>query len=313
MILKINRRFIGAEEGMTLLEVIDAVDMQIYGKKTIPRLCYHDGLNPYSACRLCAVEVEKNGKTKTETSCDYEITPGISVKTGTKKIIESRKTTLELLLGKAPDSEVIKHLAYKLGVKRNERYTQKGDNFLKDCIDCGLCVRVCEEIVGKSAISMVGRGAERRIATFYNGKSDDCIGCALCAYVCPTGAIKIEEKNEKRIIWGKEFDLIKMNGHMMTTEQEKRIGNFECKKDASFKILIKEDLCKNCELCVVECPQFLFSVGESFNEKGYKSAKWNLPSSGFSCAGCGMCYDMCPESAIDIYTTKKKVIILKDE
>ena len=47
--------------------------------------------------------------------------------------------------------------------------------------------------------------------------SDECIGCGSCAQVCPTGAIRVEDRGNKRKIymWDKvisKFDLEKCEG-----------------------------------------------------------------------------------------------------
>ena len=296
-----------------MLEVIDEVDMQLYGKRTVPRLCYHEGLSFNGNCRLCLVEVEKDDKTKIRTSCNYKISEGIIVSTYNPKIADRRKKSIESLLVKAPNSEVIKDMAFRMGLEKVYQGEQKGNSYLENCVSCSLCVRTCKEIVGKSAISMKGRGIDRHPSI---DKNDDCIGCGLCSYICPTGAINMEEKDGKRIIWGKEFDILKIGKYKQTQEQIDYMKTIKKSKESAFKIEIKTDLCKNCEICVVECPQFLFSVDQKFNKKGFNPALWNdtgLQDNNLSCAGCKVCYDVCPESAIDIYTVKKNVRILEND
>jgi iron-only hydrogenase group A len=59
------------------------------------------------------------------------------------------------------------------------------------CILCGRCVRVCEEVMGVSAIEFIGRGSKTHIGTAYDGglNTSSCINCGQCIMVCPTGAL----------------------------------------------------------------------------------------------------------------------------
>jgi len=59
------------------------------------------------------------------------------------------------------------------------------------CILCGLCVRVCEEVVGPAALGLVSRGfgAEVKSALDAGLKDAGCIGCGMCVDMCPTGAL----------------------------------------------------------------------------------------------------------------------------
>jgi len=311
--LTIDDKLVEAEEGLTLIEVIDEVDMQLYGKRTIPRLCYHESLKPAAACKLCVVEVDKKGKSKIRTSCSQKISDGIKVKTVTNDVKVYRQEKLEGLFERAPDSEVLKDLAFKMGLEKITGYESKTCG-LDNCIGCGLCSRICKDVIGQEALKMVGKGDERYAKK--NDKDDTCIGCGVCSYVCPTSAIKMEEKDGKRKIWDKEFKLKREGKYKLTPEQHKLIKSYKGDAESPFKIEVVESLCKNCEMCLTECPQKLFSVDEKFHKSGYRPAVWKKDKlkgqkDHLPCAGCKACYDICPESAIDIYVEKKKVRIIK--
>ncbi|HWR55876.1 MAG TPA: FAD-dependent oxidoreductase [Negativicutes bacterium] len=58
------------------------------------------------------------------------------------------------------------------------------------CVLCGLCVRVCDEVVGETAIGLVDRGFDSVIKPEFGLPLSEsaCIACGQCADICPTGA-----------------------------------------------------------------------------------------------------------------------------
>lgn len=177
---------IEVEEGTTILEAAQRLGIKI------PTLCHHPALEPYGACRLCTVEITYDGRSRLVTSCNYPIRWEIEVETASDDVLKGRKLLVELMLARCPDVPEVKELAVSLGVAeprfelRNER-----------CTLCGLCVRVCEELIGQSAISFYGRGVDREVGPPFLEFSDACIACGACAFVCPTGAIKLEDVTDK--------------------------------------------------------------------------------------------------------------------
>ena len=88
--LNINGKEVTGVPGQTILEVARENDI------FIPTLCYDERTRIYGSCGICMCEVE--GNPKLCKACATEIAPGMVIRTNTERVIESRKTNLELLL-----------------------------------------------------------------------------------------------------------------------------------------------------------------------------------------------------------------------
>lgn len=88
--LTINGKNITVKEGTTILQA--ARDNGIY----IPTLCYDDAVKVYGACGLCVVEAE--GIPKLLRSCSAKCSEGMVVNTESKRVVQSRKIAMELLM-----------------------------------------------------------------------------------------------------------------------------------------------------------------------------------------------------------------------
>ncbi|HXF06171.1 MAG TPA: FAD-dependent oxidoreductase [Blastocatellia bacterium] len=175
--LTINNQPVDVPEGTNLLTAIEKCGLRV------PTLCYHKALTPYGACRLCVVEVHVPGRAPTvQASCSYPALEGISVFTDTERVRRARKITAELLLARCPDSEVIQRIAAEYGV-HEPRIKKKYD----DCIYCGLCVRMCQERMGRSAIGFTGRGPRKKLEPPFGKHNPMCWTCGACDFICPVG------------------------------------------------------------------------------------------------------------------------------
>jgi NADH dehydrogenase/NADH:ubiquinone oxidoreductase subunit G len=191
---------IQAEEGASLLRTL------IDNGYVVPHLCHHEAVSSYGACRLCLVEVEKRGKRKLTTACNYPVADGVEVFVDSEKVVRNRKMVLELTLSMCPGSAELQELAADHGLEVDDVRFPTEDN---GCILCGLCERVCREVVGVEAITFSKRGDRKAVEPPF-GEAEDCIGCGACVHVCPVDCIKIEERDGKKIIvrWNRELEVV---------------------------------------------------------------------------------------------------------
>ena len=197
--IEINGRPTQAEAGETLLTVIRRAGVDI------PTLCHIEGLPPSGACRLCVVEVDGT----LLPSCSTPAAEGMKVWTHSDRVIEARRTILELLLadhqascfscprgGSCP----LESMAQELGI-RSRTFASKTaaqesplpalsrtcvdwvDSALaierdpNQCVLCGRCVRVCEEIQGLACLDLLrvdsSAGSRMKIGPVNEGVTSD--------------------------------------------------------------------------------------------------------------------------------------------
>ena len=188
----IDGREIEASGGASVLEAVRKAGIEI------PTLCWRAGLEPYGACRLCLVEIQRRGWTpdwiKVTASCTLPVEDGLRVETQSPRVRELRQSVMQLLLARCPDSPEIRQMARTLGVEPDPRLVQDKQS----CVLCGMCVRVCADVTGAEVINFRHRGIRRDIGTPFGTPSELCLTCGACQSVCPTGAIDLKLFSTRR-------------------------------------------------------------------------------------------------------------------
>ena len=201
--IKINGKPAEANKGEYLLDTIERQGIKI------PTLCHIKGMFPSGACRMCLVELEGSGKLIT--SCSYPVEDGMSIFTHSPKVVEARKTIVELLLSNHPDDCLycarnknceLQNFADDFNIRLRKTKGNKNDYNLDiaglslerdpdKCVLCGRCIRICEETIGVTAIDFINRGSKTIVGTAFNKglNTSSCVNCGQCLMVCPTGAI----------------------------------------------------------------------------------------------------------------------------
>jgi bidirectional [NiFe] hydrogenase diaphorase subunit len=216
----------------------------------IPTLCYHPAVSSDASCRLCMVELDRGDWRQLITACNYPVRRDIVVYVSSERATQARRGVMELLLARAPESQELKVLAERMGVKET-RYPNVTES-QRNCILCGLCVRICEEIIGQAAIGFAGRGVDRTVAAPFRQPSEDCIGCGACAAVCPVGTIKVrihEDQQEVEISPFKSRSKLlvceKCGAPIISTQVSERVlGKVETMSSEEFRQYIR--LCPKC-------------------------------------------------------------------
>ncbi|GAH60035.1 unnamed protein product, partial [marine sediment metagenome] len=178
--LTIDGQEVEAGEGMTVLEAAQSAGIYI------PTLCSDPDLEPYGACRLCVVEIEK--VRGLPTACTTPATDGMVVHTNTPAVNEVRRTTVQLLLADHPSECLV--------CDRKER-CQPFDICLRNVAVTERCV-ICpkngqcdlQEIVDYLGITELPfRKTTRSLPVdtsnpFFDRDLSKCILCGKCVRIC---------------------------------------------------------------------------------------------------------------------------------
>ena len=209
--IKINGVEHAVPEGSTILEAAR------YAGIKIPTLCYLKEINAIGACRICVVEVK--GARSLVAACVYPVNNGMEIFTNSPKVIESRKTTLELILSNHNKSCLsctrggnceLNELCIEYDVDINK---YEGENPVPEidysaahmyrdnskCILCRRCVAACGVTQGIGVIGANERGFATQIASAFDmGLADTaCVSCGQCIVACPTGALSEKDDTQK--------------------------------------------------------------------------------------------------------------------
>lgn len=209
--LTIDNIPVSVPKGSTLMEAAKQVGIKI------PTLCYHPDQAVKANCRVCVCEVD--GNRLLQTACSYPAMEGMVVKTHTPKVIEARKTILELILSHHPQDCLncirngnceLQSLAEEYLIRDNP-FEMKVRGLNKDystpsifrdpdkCILCRRCIEACSVTQTVNALGLVNRGFNSMVVPTMGMDLIDspCVMCGQCVHACPVGAIGEVEEIDK--------------------------------------------------------------------------------------------------------------------
>jgi NADP-reducing hydrogenase subunit HndD len=213
--LNIDGHDVQVPHGTTVLEAARAIDIHI------PTLCWFPETTPSGFCRVCVVEVE--GYPNLLPACALEVRDGMIVKTQTRKVIESRRMSIEMLIAQHPMRCLtcyrngkcdLQTLASQYGVqdarffRREAEHDENAVSYARRddkspaivyepemCILCGLCVEACRTMQAVDVIDFAYRGFQRTLQPAFGQSLRDveCTACGQCIQVCPVNAFHEQE------------------------------------------------------------------------------------------------------------------------
>ncbi len=68
------------------------------------------------------------------------------------------------------------------------------------------------------------------------------------------------------------------------------------RKAARGVVVIAEDRCKGCELCIPACPVDVLTMSKELNANGFR-----YPLLSLGCTACTACQQVCPDYVFEVY------------
>jgi formate dehydrogenase alpha subunit len=187
--------------GKTVLEA--AIEAGVY----IPYLCYHPGMKPFGACRMCVVDVE-NGQ-GFPASCTLPVAEGMVIKNTSREVQDLRRNIMDMLLAEHPHGCLTCHRVDLCGPQDVcLRHVSVNDR----CVTCPKNER-CEL---KDTARFLGMDMESPLQyqyrdlpvetgdPFYDIDYNLCIVCGRCVRVCEEvrgdNAITFTERAGKALV-----------------------------------------------------------------------------------------------------------------
>lgn len=195
------------QEGTTVMKAAAGLGIEI------PHLCFLEGINEISACKVCIVE--RQGYSRLLTACNSPVEEGMVIFTNSPRVRNARRTNVELLLSQhdchcatcvRSGNCSLQKLSNDLGVLEVP-YQEDVAPFEWDmdfplirdarkCIKCMRCVQICDKVQCMHVWDVQNTGARTTVDVADNQTIDntDCTLCGQCITHCPTGALR--ERND---------------------------------------------------------------------------------------------------------------------
>lgn len=206
--LRIDGKSVSVPHGSTILDAARIL------KIDIPTLCHLNlegtqMVNKGASCRVCVVEVK--GRRNLAPACATPVAEGMEIRTNTIRVLNARRTVLELLISDHPKDCLtcaksgnceLQELAERFCMRENRfsdgaQSTYIGDisaaiiRDMNKCIMCRRCETMCNEVQTVGALSGIKRGFDAVVAPAFEMPLEEsvCTFCGQCTAVCPTGAL----------------------------------------------------------------------------------------------------------------------------
>jgi predicted molibdopterin-dependent oxidoreductase YjgC len=200
----INGQEVTVPAGTVILEAARMAGIEI------PNLCFQPLLRAWGSCRICTVEIlgKRGGLIE---SCATPLTDGMEVLTHSPDVMQARQFILQMyLIDHALDCPTcdksgecyLQDNTYLHNIHANPyrrpkfarpytHFSELIDYKWDRCIMCNRCTRVCDEVIGVTAIEGAYRSLEATIAPAYGADLTEtlCTSCGMCIAVCPVGAL----------------------------------------------------------------------------------------------------------------------------